>query len=269
MIEFEFEGRNNRVLRGVRWNGDAEPEAVVVITHGYGEHIGRYDHVAQVICDAGAVAYGHDHYGHGKSEGDRAVVTSIQDMVDDLHTLLTYARSTHAGLPCVLIGHSMGGIVATRYAQTHRSEIDGLVLSGPVVGGNPDLLALADMDPIPDVPIDPAALSRDPSVGEAYAADPLIYHGPFARETLVELGAAVEAIAADPGFGDLPVLWIHGENDPLAPYAVTKDAMVHLRGDVFEEVMYPGAMHEIFNETNSDEVLGDVVDFISQHVTAA
>jgi alpha-beta hydrolase superfamily lysophospholipase len=128
------------------------------------------------------------------------------------------------------------------------------------------LLALADMDPIPDVPIDPAALSRDPAVGEAYAADELVYHGPFARETLVELGAAVEAIAAGPDLGSLPTLWIHGENDPLAPYQVTKDAMVHLRGQHFEERMYPGAMHEIFNETNKDEVVGDVTDFIARMI---
>jgi len=119
-----------------------------------------------------------------------------------------------------------------------------------------------EMDPLPEIPIDPAVLSRDPAVGAAYAADPLVWHGPFKKPTLRAFAAAVDAISAGPGFGDLPTLWLHGEGDALVPLAVVRPVMDRLRGDVFEEKVYPGAAHEIFNETNKDEVLADMTAFI-------
>ena len=136
------------------------------------------------------------------------------------------------------------------------------MLSGPVVGGNPELQMLAEMDPIPDVPIDPAILSRDPAVGQAYAEDPLVYHGPFRRETLLGLGAAIAAVAEGGAFrDDLPTLWIHGEEDQLVPIVHTRPALEAIKGARFEEKIYPGGRHEGFNETNRDEVIGDVVAF--------
>jgi alpha-beta hydrolase superfamily lysophospholipase len=162
-----------------------------------------------------------------------------------------------------VIGHSLGGIIATRYVQTQERPA-ALVLSGPVVGGNPAIAGLMEMDPIPDVPIDPSVLSRDPAVGEAYMADELVYHGGFDPRTLVGIFAAVAAIAEGPSFGELPVLWLHGEEDALAPYDATRAAMDHLRGPGTEEKVYPEARHEIFNETNQDEVIGDVEAFLSR-----
>jgi alpha-beta hydrolase superfamily lysophospholipase len=144
-------------------------------------------------------------------------------------------------------------------------SLAALVLSGPVIGGNPAFEPLLAMDPMPEVPLDPAALSRDPAVGEAYAADPLVYHGPLLRGTLEGIFAAVQTIAAGPAL-TLPTLWIHGENDPLAPYDATRDAVEALRTDLVEEKVYPGAMHEIFNETNRDQVIADVLAFINRHV---
>ena len=119
-----------------------------------------------------------------------------------------------------------------------------------------------------EVPIDPAVLSRDPAVGEAYVADPLVYNGPFKPETLRSLFAAVAAVAEGPSFGSLPVLWIHGAEDALVPYAPVAEAFEHLRGDASEEKAYPGARHEIFNETNRDEVLDDVVAFINAQISS-
>ena len=245
-----------------RWAPDDEARFVVLVVHGYGEHSGRYMHVAARLNADGAVVYAPDHYGHGRSAGDRAVVDDIEAMVADLARVDALAREQHPDLPVVVVGHSLGGMIATRFVQTQEADLAALVLSGPVVAGNEEILALKDVDPLPEVPLDPAVLSRDPAVGEAYAADPLIYHGPFARETLREISDAVERIAAGPGFGALPTLWIHGELDPLAPYAATRAAMEHLRGAATEEKVYPGAMHEIFNETNQDEVLDDVGEFL-------
>jgi alpha-beta hydrolase superfamily lysophospholipase len=239
-----------------------EPRYVAVIAHGYGEHARRYDHVAEALVADGAVVYALDHHAHGRSDGERASIRDAQVFTRDLDALVDHAREQQPGLPTVLIGHSMGGLIAARYAQQHASKLDVLVLSGPVIGGNPAFAMLLGMDPIPDVPIDPAVLSRDPAVGEAYMADDLVYHGPFRRETLSALLADVDAVAAGPRL-DLPTLWIHGELDQLAPLEVTRPAAAAIRTAAWQEKVYPGAMHEIFNETNRDEVIADMIGFIN------
>jgi alpha-beta hydrolase superfamily lysophospholipase len=253
----------------VRVLSRTDPTHLAVISHGYGEHGGRYAHVAAALLANGATVITPDHHGHGLSDGERVHVADAAEYVADLHTVVGWARDRHPGVPVVLIGHSMGGLIATRYAQTHPEDLAVLVLSGPVVGLDPGFLALIGMDPMPEVPIDPAVLSRDPAVGAAYAADPLVWHGPFKRPTLVALAGGVEAIAAGPGFGGLPTLWLHGETDALVPLAVVRPTMERLRGEVFEEHVYPGAAHEIFNETNRDEVIGDMIAFINSRLPAA
>ena len=260
--ELELEGSEGRLFAAEWPNADARYIAVVV--HGYAEHMGRYAHVIERLLADGAVVYGLDHLGHGRSDGDRALITDGEHLTADLDLVVQRARAEHPELPLVMIGHSMGGLIATRYAQTHPGVLDALVLSGPVIGGNPAMAALLELDPIPEVPIDPAVLSRDPAVGETYVADPLVYNGPFKPETLRALFAGVAAVAEGPGLGSLPVLWIHGAEDALVPYGPTAEAFEHLRGEASEARVYPGARHEIFNEINSDEVLDDVVAFISR-----
>jgi alpha-beta hydrolase superfamily lysophospholipase len=245
-----------------RWSA-AEPRSIVLIAHGYGEHAGRYEHVAQrLVDDLDAAVYAPDHRGHGRTDGATGLVEDGEAITTDLHDVADSARAEHPGLPVALIGHSMGGLIATRYAQRFGSELAALVLSGPAIGGNPAFEQLLAMDPIPDVPIDPAVLSRDPAVGEAYAADELVYHGPFQRVTLEQLFAAIGRVAESGGFGDLPTLWIHGSDDQIVPLDVTRPAIERVRGANFVERIYEGARHEVFNETNRDEVLDDVVAFL-------
>jgi alpha-beta hydrolase superfamily lysophospholipase len=263
---YEFDGVGGRI-HVTRWSGDGPPTFVTVLAHGYGEHAGRYGHVAQVLVDLGAVVDAPDHLGHGRSDGERALVADIEAVVDDLHTVAERVRADHPGLPLALVGHSMGGLIAARYAQRHLDRLDALVLSGPVVGGNPALAMLLELDPIPDIPIDPQILSRDPAVGEAYAADPLVYHGPFRRETLQALIAGADAVLAGGTLGDVPVLWIHGTADQLVPYDVTAVTMEKIKGSRLQHTSYEGAAHEVFNETNRDEVLAEVSEFLSSALT--
>jgi alpha-beta hydrolase superfamily lysophospholipase len=225
--------------------------------------------VAARLAADGAVVYAPDHRGHGRSEGEPALVLDMESLVDDAGGVLARARAEHPGLPATVLGHSMGGIIATRLAQRGGQDLAALVLSSPAIGGNPDIEALLGMDPIPDVPIDPSALSRDPSVGEAYAADPLVYSGPFARETLESLFAGVRAIADGPGLGALPTLWIHGSDDPLALLGPTRATIERIRGEHLEERIYPDALHELFNETNREDVLDDVAAFVAAAAPAA
>jgi alpha-beta hydrolase superfamily lysophospholipase len=259
---FDIQGERGTIVVH-RWSG-AEVDYIVLIAHGLGEHAGRYDHVAERLVADGAAVYAPDHHGHGRSDGEKGLVDGFPAIVEDLHRVSERAREEYAGRPVVLIGHSMGGVVAARYAQLHGSELTALVLSGPPLGGNPAFEALLDMDPFPDIPIDPEVLSRDAEVGKAYAADPLVYHGPLTLATLQGIFAGVEAVAQAGRLGDLPTLWIHGEEDALAPFEQARAGIEGLRGAHFTEKVYPGARHEIFNEINGEEVLDDVVGFLSR-----
>jgi len=258
--DFHLTGGGGGIV-GRIWS-PGQPRFVVLLAHGYGEHAGRYGRVAERLVAIGAVVYAPDHFGHGRSEGERALLADPDLLVDDFGSVADLAAGHHPGLPVVVIGHSMGGIVATRHAQRRGPQLAAVVLSAPVIGGNPLLVELLAIDPFPDVAIEGAMLSRDPAVGRAYLADPLVYHGGFLRPTLESLVAVVEIIADAGSLGDLPTLWIHGDEDPLAPYDATKRAMEVVGGSRLHHKLYPGARHEIFNETNSDEVMGDVEAFL-------
>jgi alpha-beta hydrolase superfamily lysophospholipase len=264
--EWSYHGsRGTLVARS--WSGPGEPTHVVVIAHGYGEHIGRYEQLADALVANGAVVYAVDHVGHGKSEGERVLVQDFEDVVTDLHALDETARRQHPDLPVVLLGHSMGGLIATRYAQRYRDTLAALILSSPLIGRWDAGSYLLALDEIPDAPLDVTTLSRDERVGETYAADPLVWHGPFKRATLEAMQHAIEAIAKGPSLGDLPLMWIHGEDDQLVPIAGSRVGIEHLRGTHFVGRTYPEARHELFNELNANDVIADVTEFIGAQIT--
>src|SRR5437879_4933987 len=214
-MQFEFEGSEGRI--SVRVWEHPGARRLVAIAHGYGEHIERYDHVARALRARGAAVYGPDHLGHGRSAGERVLIADVEHVVDDLARVVEHARAAHPGLPVVLVGHSMGGLIATRLAQRpRRPPLAGLVLSGPAIGLGP-LMEQMIAAGFVDQPLDVAGLSRDPAVGEAYAADPLVWHGAWKVPTIAALGRAQEAVDRGASFADLPLLWIHGAEDPSSP----------------------------------------------------
>ena len=245
------------------WHRD-DARFVALIAHGYGEHVGRYHHVAEHLLDHSAAVYAPDHRGHGKSEGERVLIERFDDLVEDLHLSAERARRDYPELPLVLIGHSMGGLISTRYAQTLGAELAALVLSAPALGLDPGFAMILEMDPIPDVPIDSTLLSRDLSVGREYDADPLVWHGPFLRPTVQSMLGAIGEAAKGPSFGTLPTLWIHGDDDQIIPLEQSRTALDKIRGDRFESKIYAKGRHELFNETNRDDVLNAVSEFVDR-----
>lgn len=239
-----------------------EPRWIAVLSHGYGEHVGRYEWVAARCNDAGAAVYAADHLGHGRSDGPRVLISDFEPVVEDLLLVIQEAASRHPGVPVVLIGHSMGGMIAARFTQLHADSLAATVLSGPVLGSWATVDELLALDVIPSTPIDPGTLSRDPAVGEAYAADPLVWHGDFARPTLEGLQQAMRTIEEAGSVGEHPLLYLHGEADRLVPLPASWEGLNSLRGSRTFVKTYPGAQHEIFNETHRDEVIADVIGFV-------
>ena len=116
VFEAFFDGSEGRVFYR-RWDAEVPPVRLTLIVHGYAEHGGRYGHVAAELTRRGSVAYADHDLGHGRSDGERALISDFEHVVDDLHTLVGIARDEHPDLPLVLVGHSMGGLLSARFAQ--------------------------------------------------------------------------------------------------------------------------------------------------------
>jgi len=184
--------------------------------------------------------------------------------VDDLVRVVERAQAAYPGRPVVLLGHSMGGLIATRLAQrAERPRLAGLVLSGPAIGLGPAIAQMIDAGFV-DQPLDVTALSRDPAVGEAYAVDPLVWHGAWKRPTIAALGHAQEAVDRGPTFADLPLLWIHGTEDPLVPIAFVRPAIERLRGADFTAHEHAGGRHEVFNEIDRERAIDVLCTFVER-----
>lgn len=262
--EWEFDGSEARIVTRI-WPVES-PRYVAVLVHGYGEHIGRYEYVANALLRDQAAVFGPDHLGHGKSGGDRVDIGDFESVVSDVHRVVDKARAQYPTVPIVMIGHSMGGMIAARYAQRYGDELAALILSGPVLGTWVQTTSLLELDEIPDAPIDVSTLSRDAEIGRAYNADPLIWHGPFKRRLIVALDRCLKNINNGGDLGTLPTLWLHGTADELVPMDESQRGMQRIKGENFTSHSYPQARHEIFNETNKDEVLRDVTRFIDTFV---
>jgi alpha-beta hydrolase superfamily lysophospholipase len=263
MADHTFAGVTNAIAYRVWPNPGARH--LVILVHGYGEHLGRYEHVADFLVARGAVVAAPDHVGHGRSGGERVLIEDYEPVVEDLHTMVLRVRAEHLGLPLVMVGHSMGGMIAARYAQLHRDELTALVVSGPVLGSWSAATDMLGLDEIPDDPLDVSTLSRDPEVGRIYADDELVWHGPFKRPTLEALDRELKTINDGPALGDLPTLWLHGEEDQLVPIAETREGIERLGCENLIEHVYEGARHEVFNEINAKEVLATTAAFIDAH----
>jgi alpha-beta hydrolase superfamily lysophospholipase len=262
MTDSSFPGRSGNIHTRT-WELEA-PRNLVVLVHGYGEHIGRYEYVAEALNQAGSAVYGLDHIGHGRSEGEPVMIPDFQPVVDDVQDVLEQAAEDHPGVPIVVVGHSMGGTIAVRHAQCYPGRTAGLVLSGPVLGNPSGIGSLLAAEVIPTDPLDSSTLSRDPAVGAAYDADLLVWHGPYKRRTLAGWLRCLVDIALDSAKVTGPVLWQHGADDRLVSLAETRRGIEALVGAEVTEKIYPDAKHEIFNETNKDEVLADTVAFLQK-----
>lgn len=263
MLEVFFQGSEGRVFYR-RWNPDTAPSRIVQIVHGYAEHGGRYQHVAEALTARGAVVYADDHLGHGRSEGERALITDFEHVVDDLEILATAARSAYPNLPLVLVGHSMGGLLSARLAQRIPDQISGVAFCGAVIGDWDWARNVLAEPELPFIEFDPLALSRDPSVGAEYAADSLVYHGQYKRPLLEAEVVALDRFKKDIDRLTMPVLFLHGSEDPFVPYQRSLEAVEGMPTDDVTIHIYEGARHEVLNETNRDEVIGHLVDWIDR-----
>lgn len=248
------------------WDVD-EPWATLVIVHGLGEHSGRYEHVGDAFAEVSIQVSAFDLEGHGGSGGRRAHVTEWARYLDQLEAGLASAQAP--GLPLILFGHSYGGLVGYEYLHSGRSPAPDLaILSTPALGGGavwqralaPVAAVVAPRLALPNG-FGADDLSRDPAVGEAYFADPLVETKSTARlgnETFLAM-KRVEGAGAPP----MPTLVTHGGSDPIVPPRATAP-LGELEG--VDRILYPKLRHETMNEPEGPEVIADMIAWIRKQL---
>ena len=258
-----FDGTNG-AIHYERWEPDHDPRVLVVIVHGYAEYAARYTHVAERLTTEGAAVYAPDHIGHGHSDGERALITDFEDVVADLRTLVDLARTDRPNLPLVMVGHSMGGLLTSRFAQEHPDEVAGIVLLGAVIGDwTWAREALAEPE-LPPATTDFSGMSRDPIEVEKYATDPLIFRSRYKRPLLEAEMVALDRFQERIGRLTMPVLFCHGDADPFVDYRTSLAAVEAMPSDDVTVRIYEGARHELVNETNRSEVIDEIVGFVGR-----
>ncbi|PHN19742.1 alpha/beta hydrolase [Pseudomonas sp. ICMP 460] len=284
-----------------QWLPDGPPKALVMLCHGMAEHSGRYARLAQALCNAGYGVYAADQRGHGRTadEGTLGLYAEHDGwhtVVGDLASLNQHIGQQQPGLPIILLGHSMGSYIAQAYLLHHSASLNGTILSGsnfqPVAlyraarliarlermrqglrgrSGLIDFLSFGSFNKT-FKPNRTAFdwLSRDPSEVDKYINDPLCGFR-CTNQLWVDLLGGLQQISKasnlaqiDPG---LPILVIGGECDPVSEGKRLKSLAHALREAGCQNVqlnVYPQARHEVFNETNRDEVTADVLSWLDQ-----
>jgi alpha-beta hydrolase superfamily lysophospholipase len=241
----------------------------VLLVHGLGEHIGRYEHVAARLNRWGWQVVGHDHRGHGRSEGARGRLHEAHDLLRDLALVIDAARAAQPG-PLLLLGHSLGGLVAARFVagmvdgrEPWSRPIDALVLSSPALAvemsGAQRLLLTVAGRLAPNLGVnnglDPAWISRDPQVVQRYVADPLVHDriAPRLGRFIVDGGAYVEQRAER---WRVPTLLLWAGSDHCVAPAGSAGFAAAAPQAVVAAHEFRALAHEIFNEPEQDEVFG-------------
>jgi alpha-beta hydrolase superfamily lysophospholipase len=257
------------------WFPEEPARAAILLVHGLGEHSSRYEYLATHCTARGFAVHTLDHYGHGRSEGLRGHVERFSVYLDGLRALRDDVRTRDADLPLFLLGHSMGGLIAATFLGEDQASFRGCVLSGPALKSDvePPALVMAIVrfislvaPTVPLIGLDPGGVSRDPAVVNAYVSDPLVHHGKATARLITELSSAMRAALAAASAIELPLLVMHGDADVLTSPAGSQ-ALHDAAGSADKTLkLYPGLYHEIFNEPERDQVLGDMSAWLEAHL---
>ena len=273
-IEFSWNTNDGKKIYAKEWKPEGDVKAVVALVHGLGEHIGRYDHVAEAFGKAGFAMVGFDQRGHGRSDGVRGF-ESYDDTMGDITKNIQNAKERYPGKPVFLYGHSLGGNLVLYYSLTQKPELKGVIATSPGLATAsplpPTLLVLTKvlyrLAPSAKIKngLDLQGLSHDPAVAEKYIADPLVHPFISPRLALDMLNAGnycVEHAAEFP----LPLLLMQGTADRLVSPKRTKDfaQAAPLSKITYKE--WPDFYHEMHNEPQKEEVINTMISWMKQEL---
>ncbi len=257
------------------WRPEGTPKGIVQIVHGLAEHAGRYVNVVNKLVPEGYLIYGDDHRGHGKSDGARGFVKSIEEFVEDQREFTKLIKEKEdSTTPLFLLGHSMGSLISILYIAQFPEDFKGLILSGTgsAVGEGVNwftiMLARTMSKILPKMTVKNElsdGVSRDPAVKEAYNNDPYVLDKVTTRLG-AEIFRGLKIVQSEIGKINIPLLIQKGEKDPLiiktevlAEKITSEDSTVKI---------YDGLFHEVYNELEADReiVLTDLKEWLDNHL---
>ncbi|OBE99718.1 lysophospholipase [Mycolicibacterium elephantis] len=235
----------------------AEPRAVVVFLHGFGEHTGLYHRYGFALSAAGIDLWAVDQFGHGLSPGPRGDLGSIQDSSALADALTELAEKHRPGLPLIAQGHSFGSVVTLFRLLNQPDRVRAGVVSGAPLVPIPDML-----DSDTSVELDPGWLSSDPFYLDSLENDPLAFVDADGATLTRELDWAWDRFGSELPKLAVPTLALHGVNDPIAPIGPVRAYAEQIEALRIAE--FAGARHNVLNETMHAEVAATVIDFLRE-----
>ena len=252
------------------WEPENKPKAVVALIHGHGEHVGRYEHVAEAMTEAGYVFAGFDLRGHGKSAGQRGHTPSAEAYLDDIDLLLQHVRERYGALPVFLYGHSLGAIQALYYTLRRKPDLAGVIASGAALHSELEnqpvkvtmARILGGLAPTASIAsgLDVTKLSHDPEIEKVYRSDPLVHHQVslgFGKIMLDVNRWTLEHAAEFP----VPLLLSHGAEDAVA-FPSSSREVAAAAGDKATLLIWEGMYHETHNEVAKADVLKALIQWM-------
>jgi alpha-beta hydrolase superfamily lysophospholipase len=251
------------------------PKAVLIVIHGFAEHMGRYDYFAKRMNSGGLTVYRFDNRGHGRSQGKRGHLENYMDFVYDADVVVDIAERENPDIPIYMIGHSMGGFISLLYGITYPKKLRGQILSGAASYFNEDLNGLKGkfMKLVNSIKPDfyikndlSAGLSRDADIVEVYRKDELVFNKATAGFYYQFLVSGTDYLVKNLPKYEYSCLILHGGSDKIIP----KEASVNLYETISSKdksiKIYPDLYHEILNEKEKDEVMDYVMQWINERL---
>jgi len=261
----------------------ASPRGVIILVHGFGEHIDRYDTLAALFVQKGFLVAGLDHQGHGQSEGDRAFVVAFSDYVADVVQFIEEVQDEvmvgsegATPPPLFLFGHSMGGLISSILLTDHQHLFRAAILSAPAVDVDPSVatptkrfLAAKLSACCPKLAldkIDPTGISRDAAEVKKYVEDPLVYHDGVQVRFGNEMLNAIDNFWTKASKITLPFLIVHGTADKLCPIGGSERLFTSVSTAADRKIFkrYEGFYHELFRDLGKEAVLDDLCQFLEE-----
>ena len=249
---------------------------VVLIVHGLGEHAWRYDHVAERLNSWGFAVRAYDQFGHGESMGQRGALHSEDRLLSDLAEVVDESRfRMSASTPLILLGHSMGGLVAARFVALKRRPVDALVLSSPALDPGLNLVQKLLLAVVPRVApnltlgngLDASFISHDPAVVEAYQRDPLVHDRISGRLAKFIADGGPATVARAPQW-TVPTLLMYAGADKLVNPAGSRAFAAAAPKDVVTAHCFEAHYHELFNELDRAPVFALLKRWLDQKYPA-
>ena len=258
----------------IRENIPPQYKAMICIVHGFGEHSGRYAHVADFFNKNGYAVLAMDNRGHGKSGGKRGHTPSLESYLDDIDMFLNYAKTKNESVPLFLYGHSMGGNLILNYVIQRQPKIlRGLIATSPWIRlafePKPILITMGKLmrSIFPtftqDSGLDVNGISRDKAVVGAYINDPLV-HSKITASAGMGMTDSAAFLNTYKGQMSIPTLIVHGTNDKLISQAASEEFANRVTNIDYKK--WVGLYHETHNEPEKMDVLQDILQWVNAKI---